>query len=74
MRLPDTVHFKFFDFVWMKIDKDGQSPGMGQVIGILFKPGATLYQIQWACDTLAYHYEQELTKEKPVEYADADDD
>ena len=68
MTQPDTVPFDFFDFVWMRIDEDGESPGMGQVIGILFKPGATLYQIQWSCDRQEYHYEAELTREKPVKY------
>lgn len=67
--MTDTVKFKFFDFVWMKIDEEGDAPGMGQVIGILFKPGATLYQVQWSSDHDAFHYEQELTKKKPAEYA-----
>lgn len=64
--MSDAVKFSFFDFVWMKIDEDGESPGMGQVIGIMFKPGATLYQVQWAADRTAFHYDAELTKEKPV--------
>ena len=70
--MTDTVKFKFFDFVWMKIDEDGDSPGKGQVIGILFRPGATLYQVQWSCDMTAFHYEAELTKKRPAEYADYD--
>jgi hypothetical protein len=67
--LPDTLKFSFFDMVWMKIDEAGEDPGMGQVVGILFKPGASLYQVQWSSDDLQYHYEQELTDEKPVNYS-----
>lgn len=68
MTPPDTVSFNFFDFVWMVIDEDGESPGMGQVIGFLFKPGSHLIQVQWACDRMAYHYEAELTKVKPAAF------
>lgn len=68
MNLPDTMGFAFFDFVWMKIDEDGDSPGMGQIIGFLFKPGAILCQVQWAASTMEFHYEAELTKEKPIYY------
>ena len=68
MTIPDTVKFSFFDFVWLRIDEDGESPGMGQVIGILFKPGATLYQVQWGFNTDGFHYEAELTKEKPTKF------
>lgn len=70
MSKPDVPIFNFFDFVWLRIDEDGGSPGMGQVIGILYKPsGAVLYQIQWAHDSACYHYAEELTTEKPHEFA-----
>lgn len=68
MTAPDTVPFQFFDFVWMVIDEDGQSPGMGQVIGIMFKPAGTVIQVQWSCDRSAFHYPEELTKTKPVSF------
>ena len=67
--LPDTVCYKFFDLVWLVIDEDGGSPGMGQVVGILFKPGATMYQVQWCLSHgISYHYAQELTTNKPTDY------
>lgn len=68
--MNDTVKFNFFDFVWLRIDEDGESPGVGQVIGILFKPGATLYQVQWGIGRIDFHYDAELTSEKPVEFKD----
>lgn len=66
--LPDTVQFKFFDFVWMRTDEDGASPGVGQVVGIVFRPGAVLVQVQWNPSTLNDHYQEELTNEKPVTF------
>lgn len=69
MNGPDMPSFVFFDFVWLRIDEDGHSPGMGQVIGILYKPsGAVLYQVQWAHDSACYHYAEELTKTKPCAF------
>ena len=69
MNKPDIPCFKFFDYVWLRIDEDGGSPGMGQVIGILYKPsGAVLYQVQWRYNEAAYHYAEELTIEKPSDY------
>lgn len=64
----DVMAFTFFDYVWLRIDEDGNSPGVGQVIGILHKPIGYLYQVQWGVDRVGYHYEQELTKTKPQEF------
>lgn len=68
MNLPDTVQFEFFDYVWMTIDEDGGSPGKGQIMGILFKPGACMYHVQWSSTDSEFHYAQELTKNKPSEF------
>lgn len=70
--MTDTLKYHFFDFVWLRIDEDGESPGVGQIVGILFKPGATLYQVQWAINTMDYHYEAELTNEKPAKFLISD--
>lgn len=65
MNLPDTVEFAFFDTVWMAIDEDGEAPGRGQIIGILFKPGACMYHVQWSSSESEFHYAQELTRDRP---------
>jgi hypothetical protein len=70
MSTPDTLHFNFFERVWLQIDEDGSSPGMGQVIGILYKPtGAILYQVQWRYNEACYHYAEELSRGEPCEFS-----
>jgi len=71
MSAPDTVQFHHFQFVWMRIDEDGSSPGMGQVVGILYKPNSVLYQIQWGSMSENYHYAEELTDQKPTPFTSA---
>lgn len=69
MNQPDILAFTFFDKVWLTIDEDGSSPGVGQIIGVLYKPTCHMYQVQWGWDKAAYHYAEELTKTKPTEYS-----
>jgi hypothetical protein len=69
---PDAIPFEFGDLVWMKIDTTGEAIGAGQVIGVLFKPGATMLQVQWGIGRIDYHYFFELTKEAPSEFNNAE--
>ena len=59
--MTDTVVFSFFDTVRLVTDTR-EDPCVGQVVGILFKPGATLYQVQWNVSQLEYHYAGELVR------------
>jgi len=65
----DTVKFNFFERVWLVIDETGEDIGVGQVIGILYKPNGVLYQVQWGLNKCEYHYAEELTGTKPNKFA-----
>ena len=66
MNVIDQPTFNFFDLVWLRTDEDGEAPGVGQVIGVLYKPNSTiLYQVQWGIDRINFHYAEELKRENP---------
>lgn len=63
---PDAIPFEFGDVVYRKIDTSGEF-GSGQVVAVIFRPGAITIQVQWI-SSVDTHYLFELTKEKPSEY------
>lgn len=69
MNLPDTVEFAFFDLVWLVTDEGEESPKMGQIVGILFRPGSCTYHVQWSSSESEFHYAQELTRVKPLAFS-----